>query len=186
VCNGNGMCIADPSAGFVHCVCDEKFEGPYCSKEVVINDNSNGMKPHSDTGFTATIAVIAILLVVVGVAAVYLYRRNKTLEKYAVPILDEHEQVEPRVPDYSDDDSDEFPGTKRLGTHPRKEMVTVSTRISSKLSATRNKMRGKSKYQAHNYDDSESDDDDDYSDDDDGNNGPSAYLAANQDGSDTE
>lgn len=195
VCNGNGMCIADPALKFVRCVCDELFEGDYCSRPKVIDDGtSDEIKPHSDTGFTATIAIISILLVVFVVAVVYLYRRNKTLEKYAVPILDEHEQVEPRVPDYSDSDSGDYPGTKRMGkvsgSNGGKEMVTMSTRIGSKFSQsvqqTRNKMKGRGKYQAHNYDES-SDDDDDYSDDDDGNNGPSAYLAANQaDDSDTE
>lgn len=188
VCSGNGMCIADPAVGFVRCVCDELFEGEDCSMKVSDHNNADGGgRAHSDTGFTATIAIISILLVVFVVAVVYLYRRNKTLEKYAVPILDDHEQIEPRVPDYSDSDSGDFPGTKRLGgVNGGKEMVTMSTRIGQKLSATKNKMKGRSKYQAHNYDDSESDDDDDdYSDD--GNNGPSAYLAANQgDDSDTE
>merc|ERR1712194_610415 len=127
-----------------------------------------------------------MLLVVFVVAVVYLYRRNKTLEKYAVPILDDHEQVEPRVPDYSDSDDEEqfkaqFTGTRGGG---KREMVTMSTRIGNRLSATKNKMKGRNKYQAHNHDESESDDDDDYSD---GNNGPSAYLAANQgDDSDSE
>eukprot|EP01083_Nonionella_stella_P312169 1115630_1 len=34
VCNGHGLCVADPAIGFVRCVCDEKYYGDYCSHEI--------------------------------------------------------------------------------------------------------------------------------------------------------
>ena len=152
---------------------------------------------HSDTGFNVAIAIISILLIGFVVAVVYLYLRNKTLEKYAVPILDEAEQVEPRVPDYSDSDSEHFHNRPKIGgtTGGKQEMVTVSTNLGNEsetgkkrfggfgLGNKKTKKRGKDKYQAQPYsdDDDDDDDDDDEEEDEDGTNGPSGYLVAEDD-----
>eukprot|EP01083_Nonionella_stella_P025407 69966_1 len=190
VCNGRGMCIADPAIGFVRCVCDEKYYGDHCGHEIKTVDMTQGTpKKHSDVGFNVAIVIISLLLIVVVFAVVYLYKRNKTLEKYAVPILDEHEQIEPRVPDYSDSDSDHFRNRPRARNN---EMVTMTlsgafnnNKTESKSSKLREqvraKFRKKSKGQYKNFSD---DDEEDLSDDE--NAGPSAYLAANQDDSDTD
>merc|ERR1712204_154306 len=110
----------------------------------------------------------SLLLVVVGVAVAYLYRRNKTLEKYAVPILDEHEQIEPTMGgNYSDSDEEHFRERKKvigsgIGRSP-KEMVSMGMhKVGEKMKKEKGKTkgRGKNQYHAQTYSD-ESDDDSD-------------------------
>merc|ERR1719464_1724077 len=126
VCSGHGMCVADPSAGFVRCVCDEAWEGAQCGRATSDGGDVVIVKEAKETtGFSVTIVVISLLLVVVGVAVAYLYRRNKTLEKYAVPILDEHEQIEPTMGGVDDSDSDDRHFRERKQVRPSpKEMVS--------------------------------------------------------------
>merc|ERR1712228_914633 len=179
VCNGRGMCVADPKLGFVRCVCDELYYGDDCRYKYEIDNSEQGNgddMSHSEAGFKIVIGLISVFLIGFVIAVAYLYMRNKKLERYAVPILDEHEQsqIEPRVPEYSDDsDDDRFNNNNRRAAI-KQEMVTISTSIGNKLKSKmkqqkRTKKRGKNKYEAQ---------EDDYSDDDD--DGPSAYLAANR------
>jgi len=179
VCNGRGMCVADPKLGFVRCV-DELYFGDACERKYSIDDGSgDGSEVESSnvTGFKVVIGLISVFLIGFVIAVAYLYMRNKTLERYAVPILEDHEQIEPRVPEYSDD-SDEEKGYRGAGGSGGKqqEMVTMKTSFGDRLKKKmkkqkKTKKRGKNKYQAQ---------EDDYSDDDDEANGPSAYLAAHQ------
>ena len=87
VCSGNGLCVADPGIGIVRCICDEKYYGSSCNKEV--QNTSSDIQQRSYVGFNVAIAIISILLIGFIIAVVYLYMRNKTLEKYAVHILDD-------------------------------------------------------------------------------------------------
>merc|ERR1712048_1177442 len=149
VCNGRGMCVADPGLGYVRCVCDELYYGDDCSRKYVIDtgDSLTGAGDESTRGFKIVIGLISVF--VIGVA--YLYMRNKKLERYAVPMLDEHEQIEPRVPEYSDDSDNEV----KFGSRAKQEMVTISTSLGDKLKAKMNerkqsktRKKGKNKYQA--------------------------------------
>jgi len=185
VCGGRGMCVADPNLKHTRCICDEKYYEDDCSKEYVpATAPTPAPQESSNAGFNVAIAIISILLIGFVVAVVYLYMRNKTLEKYAVPILDEAEQVEPRVPDYDDSDSEHFHSRPKV-SGGKQEMVTVSTNLSGTKkkfggfglgNKKKTKGRGKNKYQAQYSDGSDDDDDDE-----DGTNGPSGYLVANED-----
>merc|ERR1712130_198716 len=147
------------------------------------DDGSEGQGvPESSnvTGFKIVIGLISVFLIGFVIAVAYLYMRNKKLERYAVPMLDEHEQIEPRVPEYSDDSDDDHQAAK-FGSRAKQEMVTISTSIGNKFKAkmnerkqTKTRKKGKNKYQAQmdNYsdddnlvanggDDSDTDDDSD-------------------------
>eukprot|EP00485_Elphidium_margaritaceum_P008002 CAMPEP_0202702010 /NCGR_PEP_ID=MMETSP1385-20130828/15051_1 /ASSEMBLY_ACC=CAM_ASM_000861 /TAXON_ID=933848 /ORGANISM="Elphidium margaritaceum" /LENGTH=702 /DNA_ID=CAMNT_0049359561 /DNA_START=75 /DNA_END=2183 /DNA_ORIENTATION=- len=181
VCSGRGMCVADPMAGFVRCVCDARYQGDHCETAVVTpstSDSTTTASTHSHAGFAVALLFLSLLLVAFVGGVVYLYLRNKKLEKYAVPILDEYDQeqsqqIEPRVPDYSDSDSEHFHKRPKIGgvmkntTSTRQqyndEMVTVATSL--------NQTRADKKY--HIADDIS---DEDEEDDDDDEHAP--YLAA--------
>ena len=94
------------------------------------------------------IGLISVFLIGFVIAVAYLYMRNKKLERYAVPMLDEHEQIEPRVPEYSDDSDDQqASSSNKFGSRAKQEMVTISTSIGSKFKAKMNERKQTKKRQ---------------------------------------
>eukprot|EP01083_Nonionella_stella_P249495 862674_1 len=80
VCNGVGMCIADPSAGFTRCVCDEGYFGATCAEEInqIMQTPSPTTSNTSNTAnYTMDIVIVAVLTIVLVFVLVYCYIRKK-------------------------------------------------------------------------------------------------------------
>lgn len=84
VCSGRGICAADPEAGFVRCLCDDGYTGNDCSQ---IQNTNASTSTDDHKGFTITILVICILLVILMGVVVYLYYRNKSLRELTTHLM---------------------------------------------------------------------------------------------------
>ncbi|ETO24755.1 hypothetical protein RFI_12404 [Reticulomyxa filosa] len=117
VCNGRGICAADPIAGSVRCLCDANFEGDWCETSIQPSTTTTAAASHSDShvGLQVAISIVTILVIVFIAVSLYLYIRNRSLEKFRGQLLDEDADditspplhTEPKVPDdMSDSDSE--------------------------------------------------------------------------------
>merc|ERR1712228_1158827 len=88
VCSTNGLCAADPNAGFVRCLCDDGWKGVYCDEIDTLSPTLSPTKAivpapiieesSSNNGILKyVIVVLVIVILAVVIASYYVYRNKK-------------------------------------------------------------------------------------------------------------
>merc|ERR1712228_648351 len=88
VCSTNGLCAADPNAGFVRCLCDDGWKGVYCYEIDTLSPTLSPTKAivpapiieesSSNNGILKyVIVVLVIVILAVVIASYYIYKNQK-------------------------------------------------------------------------------------------------------------